>query len=153
MELVNTEARLCGNCTHCCDGTLSANVRGHEMSPGIPCFFVQLNKGCKDYENRPDDPCKEYMCEWLAETFIPIEWKPDKVGWLITSVQGEKFKYLKLMPSGNFPTEEHLNWFKEYLYSNNLNGAWHTKDRLFWQGSDEFEDEMIKESHRSMGYN
>ncbi len=146
MELKDTQTRSCGNCTSCCDGTLSANIRGHEMSPGVPCFFVQLNKGCSDYENRPDDPCKTYMCEWLAESFVPIEWKPDKIGWLITKIRTDNFTYLKLMPSGNFPNQEHIDWFKKYLKDNDLNGAWYTESGLFWQGSDYFNKEMIEDN-------
>lgn len=149
MAIVNTNARHCGSCTHCCDGTLSANIRGYEMKPGVPCFFVQLNKGCTDYDNRPSDPCRDYMCEWLAEDFIPLEWKPDKVEWLITKVKTKNFKYLKLMPSGKFPTQEHVKWFIEYLQKNNLNGAWYTEKGLDWHGSIDFDKEMQQERNMS----
>ena len=30
----------CGTCTKCCEGWLGANIKGHEMYPGKPCFVA-----------------------------------------------------------------------------------------------------------------
>ena len=56
-------SRNCGMCTACCDGWLTANIRGHEMRVGVPCHF-RGEGGCTIYQDRPVDPCRGFHCAW-----------------------------------------------------------------------------------------
>jgi hypothetical protein len=88
--------RSCGECTKCCDGWLAGNIKGHQMYPGQPCFFVTKD-GCSDYENRPQEPCKKFECLWKSQPEIFPAWmRPDRVGGIFTSqkIQGVEFVYL-----------------------------------------------------------
>ncbi len=57
--------RVCGTCTACCDGWVAGTIYGHEMKPGTPCHF--RGEGCCTiYDKRPLDPCRKFVCGWLA---------------------------------------------------------------------------------------
>jgi hypothetical protein len=72
--------RKCGTCTKCCEGYLIANIRGNPIGNGKPCIFVEIGKGCKDYENRPQEPCKSFECGWITIDEMPEEFKPSMSG-------------------------------------------------------------------------
>ena len=79
------ENRSCDACTSCCEGWLSANIKGHEMYPGRPCFYLAENK-CTDYEDRPAT-CKSYNCAWKLEPDVFPEWmRPDLSGVIISRI-------------------------------------------------------------------
>lgn len=79
------QMRQCGPCTSCCEGWLSADIKGHEMHPGKPCFFLADSK-CTDYEGRPNT-CKSYNCSWKREPDVFPEWlRPDLSGVIITKM-------------------------------------------------------------------
>ena len=64
--------RSCNSCTKCCDGWLAGNIYGHDMYTGKPCHFVKSD-GCSIYNERPQNPCRIFKCEWLINLDIP-EW-------------------------------------------------------------------------------
>jgi len=70
--------RSCDTCTKCCEGWLSGNAYEHQFYPGVPCAY--LGKGCTIYKNRPENPCKTFVCEWLADESIPYWMRPDLSG-------------------------------------------------------------------------
>ena len=71
-------ARHCGGCTACCDGWLRIEVSGHEVRPGKACPF-RIEHGCSIYEQRPQHPCREFICGWLVPSSPLPEWmRPDK---------------------------------------------------------------------------
>lgn len=78
------EINLCGECTECCTGCLRADIHGHTMKPGTPCFF--LNKlevrGCSIYEDRPK-LCVKYKCEWLKQANWPKNLQPKVCGIIV----------------------------------------------------------------------
>lgn len=79
------KTRTCGECTSCCEGWLSANIKGHEMYPGCPCFFLASGK-CSDYEDRPKT-CVSYDCAWKSNSEVFPEWmRPDLSGVIITRI-------------------------------------------------------------------
>lgn len=89
--------RSCGECTKCCDGWLAGRVLGENMYPGKPCRFVASGIKCSIYQNRPEDPCKTYYCEWLINDEIPEWMKPSEINIIIdssTDAEGNKFYYL-----------------------------------------------------------
>ena len=76
INLPVVEGRSCDGCTKCCEGYLTGEIQGKQMGLGQPCFLVQIGKGCNDYENRPEFPCKAFQCEWLINESIPENLKP-----------------------------------------------------------------------------
>ena len=78
--------RECGECTKCCEGYLHGetdlvmkNGKTFKLG-GAPCPIVQLGKGCGDYENRPETPCRGFRCEWLRQPDVyPDEMRPDRI--------------------------------------------------------------------------
>ena len=113
--------RECGNCHKCCDGWLKGNVNGKSFYPGKPCHFVLSRKGCTIYENRPDNPCKSYVCEWLVNDDFPEWFKPELSNVLINkrNVSGHNFYCLK--ECGIKIDSAALNWFIQYALTNNYN--------------------------------
>jgi hypothetical protein len=51
------------------------------MYPGVPCAY--LKKDCTIYKSRPEDPCKKFVCEWLADESIPAYMQPNLSGAII----------------------------------------------------------------------
>lgn len=136
--------RECGTCTSCCDGTLSGDIRGHEMGYGVPCFFVQIGKGCVDYENRPQDPCRGYSCGWIIDPDIPEEFKPEKTGVIIDFYDIDNIKYFRLSQKEDSKlTVEILSWAMIYSNQRQYNFSWKYNDITYWIGSEEFSIAMM----------
>ena len=77
-EQPEAAARQCGSCTACCDGWLKIRVRDHDVYPGRPCPFSAAGR-CSIYAERPVDPCREFVCGWLAPTSPLPDWmRPDR---------------------------------------------------------------------------
>ena len=72
----------CSPCTACCEGWLQAYVGQHQMYPGVPCKHL-ASTGCGIYKNRPEDPCKKFVCEWLVDDSIPGYMQPNVSGAII----------------------------------------------------------------------
>lgn len=73
--------RVCGDCTKCCEGSLKLEVRGHKVSRGSPCAFVNRGIGCGIYNDediRNNSPCSNFRCDWLTDESVPEEFKPSK---------------------------------------------------------------------------
>jgi hypothetical protein len=130
--------RECGSCTKCCEGWLIGDVRGHKMSPGNPCFFVEQDVGCKDYENRPNSPCKTFSCGWKEIIDMPEDFYPLKSGVIIDINTINNLKFLRVVPAPNDPDINMLTWAIKYSYSNNLGLYWGINKSFYWVGSIEF---------------
>jgi hypothetical protein len=130
--------RSCGTCTKCCEGWLSANIRGHKMYPGKPCFFVEIGKGCTDYDNRPVIPCKIFNCEWIKNIKIPEEFKPKNIGFIIQKKYLKKSEYYSLVPASQkiniLNIEKIFSWFKQ----NNINFFYINNNEKYFTGDKEF---------------
>jgi hypothetical protein len=132
----------CGTCTKCCEGWLNANIRGHEMYPGKPCFFVEIGKGCKDYENRPKEPCKNFSCGWTDIEDMPEEFRPEVSGVIMHMKKNDGNPYLILSKAPNNPTAQYLSWFINYAILRSMNILWYIDDKSWWIGNDEFSKQM-----------
>jgi hypothetical protein len=78
-----SESRSCGDCTACCDGWLQIEVYGHHIRRGKPCPFSIENK-CSIYNERPQEPCREFRCGWLVKSSPLPEWmRPDKADMIL----------------------------------------------------------------------
>ena len=131
--------RECETCTKCCEGWLLGDVRGHEMYPGKPCFFLEIGIGkpskCGDYENRPEKPCKKYNCFWVAEDIVPDKFKPEICGVIMDIQKIKEFDVLRLTPAPNNPDSDVLTWAFNYAASNRLNMIWSIDEEIHWSGS------------------
>jgi len=128
----------CGTCTKCCEGWLTGNIKGHDMYPGKPCYFIEIGKGCKIYNDRPENPCKQFFCAWTILDDMPEEFKPENSGVIMANNQG----YWRLTKSPNNPTAEFLSWAIVYARSRNENILWYIDDKSWWLGDDKFCMEM-----------
>ena len=134
----------CGTCTKCCEGYLHANIRGHEMSKGKPCIFVEIGKGCKEYDKRPYDPCKTFSCGWKSIEEMPDEFKPEISGVIVSWQKTEKYsiRYLKIHRAPSNPTVEILTWVLVYCLSKGYNLVWEIDDKTYYMGSKPFCEAM-----------
>lgn len=72
------DTRECMPCTACCDGWVQINVYGEDVYPGRPCPH-STGHSCRIYENRPRDPCREFICGWRMEGSPYPDWmRPDQ---------------------------------------------------------------------------
>ena len=130
--------RECGTCTKCCEGWLTGNVRGHKMFPGKPCFFVEQGVGCKDYENRPKDPCINFSCAWKEILEMPEEFKPEISGVIVQLLNIDNTKFIVINNSPNEPSLEMLSWIMVYVKSKHQNLLWSINNKNYWIGDEDF---------------
>lgn len=136
--------RECGSCTKCCEGYLKTTIRGEEVYPGKPCFLLQIGKGCTDYPNRPQDPCREFDCEWLVNPDFPDFFKPLDSEVIVHTQNIEKIHYLRMSFAGKMPTDEMINFFVAYGEKHNINICWVDSDGEHWKGDILFEEAMSR---------
>ena len=138
-------SRTCGNCTKCCEGHLYAVVNGHELVPNNPCPILQIGKGCGDYENRPEDPCRSFYCQWITNPDIPEDLYPANSGVIITVQKIDDIMFMKLTCAPNEPTADQLTWFIMYGLRKKINIAWDTLKKKYWMGDTLFTRAMNRE--------
>lgn len=131
-------ARSCGSCTKCCEGWLTADINGQEMYPGKPCYLVEIGKGCSDYENRPESPCKTFMCMWRADENLPEEFSPNNTGNIVTMQNIGGIEYLALNYAGQELKPDFLSWFVTFAVGNQMNAEWVVNGQGHMVGSREF---------------
>jgi hypothetical protein len=108
--------RTCGDCTACCDGWLQIEVRGHHIRPGKPCPFSVANQ-CSIYSERPQHPCREFVCGWLVASSPLPEWmRPDKSGVIMLAAnffwRGLPVDVLVAAEAG--PKKKALDWLMKF---------------------------------------
>lgn len=130
--------RECGTCTKCCEGWLSADIRGHKMFPGKPCFFVEQGVGCKDYENRPKSPCRNFSCGWKEVVEMPEEFKPELSGVIVQLLKKDNTQFISIENSPNEPSIEMLSWMMVHAASKSRNLLWFINNKSYWVGDDDF---------------
>ncbi|HTH94297.1 MAG TPA: hypothetical protein VL550_03620 [Rhodocyclaceae bacterium] len=109
--------RSCDSCTACCDGWVSMNIGGCEVYPGKPCPN-STGTGCKDYANRPDDPCRQFHCAWVTNGSPLPEWmKPNQAGVLVLlgKHQWRGIPVDVALPVGAKIPEPSLNWMQAFV--------------------------------------
>ena len=139
-------SKSCRGCTKCCEGYLTANIKGHRMGLGMPCPFVIKDVGCKEYDTRPVDPCVGFECEWRRNPYFE-EWLSPKASGVLFTRQVLKplnLVYLKVTEAGSTLTPEIVRWAISYAEKNNVNLSWYEGDAVKFVGSAEFCSEMSK---------
>ena len=110
-----------------------------------PCIFVEIGKGCGDYEDRPVNPCKIFKCDWLTNPNMPESFKPSNSGAIFTTRTVNNIEYIKLIEAGHKLDSEVLSWAIEYSLINGINFSWRVLSNIFWIGSEEFNVMMDKD--------
>lgn len=111
--------RQCNECTACCEGWLDGKVYDKYFQPGRPCHFM-CETGCSIYENRPENPCKSYQCEWLINLEIPEWLKPNLSGVIITRKQWKNGEYLEIKETNKEISSKVLNWIFTHHYTTDI---------------------------------
>jgi hypothetical protein len=136
--------RSCGSCTACCDGWLQIEVRGHHIRPGQPCPF-SIEHRCSIYDERPQKPCREFVCGWLIASSPLPEWmRPDKSDMIMLAANfiWRGLPVDVLVPAGRRPKTKALEWMKVFcaekkrLLIYQIDGDW------FAFGPPAFQDEI-----------
>lgn len=109
MRNVMNYLRKCDGCTACCEGWLHGQAEGQYFQAGRPCHF-KCEKGCSIYENRPENPCRTYECEWKTNLEIPEWMKPNLSEVIITRRNWKNGEYLEINEMGNTIKSVVLNW-------------------------------------------
>ena len=136
--LIKIKDRRCGTSTKCCEGYLSGEAHGIPFYPGKPCHFLKMNTGCSIYEDRPDDPCKGFQCQWLTEPSYPEWLKPNLSNVMFVPNEVDGHQFIFAIESGAKMEERTLSWAKSYMSSNDLNFAWQYDGKWNAMGSVEF---------------
>lgn len=145
MKQLKIANRTCGECTKCCEGWLSANIKGHSMYPGCPCFFLSKGK-CTDYVGRPD-VCKTYNCAWLAEQETFPEWmRPDLTGVIISKIilpSQPDLTHYEVAEAGGKLDVKTLNWMVQWSLNVGVNLYYQIEGKHHAIGSDAFKSYMM----------
>ena len=126
------QIRSCDGCTECCLGWLQlSSIYGKEYELGQSCDFV-TEQGCGIYNDRPQDPCRNYMCAWTFDLGIPLWMKPNKIKVVCTTHQIDNHIVLELRECGKKMSVEVLHWAFTLLHDNKiknlryqLDGEWY----------------------------
>jgi len=112
---VESSHRQCSPCTACCDGWLSAEIRGHKVHAGQPCPYSTA-QGCSIYTDRPKDPCRNFICSWLVEKSPLPDWmRPDLCGAIVLlSMPWHGQLVIFTIPVGDVIPDRTLEWLKHY---------------------------------------
>jgi len=140
---VRTEKRACGPCTACCDGWVVGTIHGHEMKPGTPCHF--RGEGCCTiYAERPQEPCRSFVCGWLAPgSPFPESFRPDKLGVMIIATRWRNRPAFILRSAGRDPDEQLLGWMRAFSARSGAPFFYEQAGERFGFGPPEFQHEML----------
>jgi len=146
--------RTCGECTKCCEGYLYADVKikdqVFEMGPA-PCPILEIGKGCTDYENRPQSPCRGFQCEWLRQPDVyPEEMRPDKVLAIFSLQETQGAPYLRITEAGGRLDAQVLSFGIKLALYNKLNVYWDIEGNIHWFGNKDFVTVMNAEKNKNL---
>jgi len=140
--------RQCGTCTACCDGWVVGTVRGHQMKPGTPCHF-RGDGCCTIYDQRPVEPCRNFVCGWLAPgSPFPEEFRPDRLGVMIVRTRWRGRAAYILGSAGRDPDERLLDWMRSFSVQTGSPFFYESRGERFGFGPPEFQQEMLARVER-----
>lgn len=112
---MSNSSRQCQPCFACCQGWMSGEILGNQVSAGHPCPHGS-EQGCAVYSERPEDPCRKFICSWLIdESPLPAWMRPDQCGAIVLlSVDWHGEKVISAIPTGPSVPTRTLEWLKAY---------------------------------------
>ena len=147
--------RHCGGCTKCCEGWVEGEIRGHRMHPGQVCHFLApgpsptVHGACRIYAERPQSPCRNFVCAWLQPgSDLPEAFRPDRIGVIAVGTQWRGAPALILVSAGNDPDEATLAWMRAYAQSTRTPFFYADRGERLGYGPPEFQREMAAKVSR-----
>jgi hypothetical protein len=147
---LNPQARHCGSCTACCDGWLQIDVRGHRVRPGQPCPF-SVQHQCAIYDERPQHPCREFVCGWLVGSSPLPDWmRPDRSDMIMLAAN---FVWRGMpvdvaVAAGERPKQKAMDWLMRFCVENKRLLIYQVKDDWFAFGPPAFQGEISEKMKR-----
>src|SRR5664279_683832 len=145
LRRMNTNnSRACGSCTACCDGWLKIEVRGHQVYPGKACPF-SVEHRCSIYQDRPQHPCREFICGWLVGSSPLPDWmRPDKseLIFLPANFMWRGLRVDVAVPAGERPKQKALDWLKKFSSEKKRPFIYQIGDDWFAFGPPDFQAEI-----------
>ena len=137
--------RNCGECTKCCEGYLHSegelklkNGKVFKLG-GSPCPILQIGKGCGDYENRPQNPCRGFQCEWVRQPqAYPEEMRPDRIQAIFSLQEVDGIPYLRITEAGQRLDAEVLSHGIKLALLNKANIYWEIDGKIHWFGNRDY---------------
>jgi hypothetical protein len=148
--------RTCGECTKCCEGYLHSE---NELQVGDKVFklgntlcpILKIGKGCGDYENRPQNPCRGFECEWLRHPDVyPEEMRPDKNLVIFSQQEVDGVRYLRLTEAGARLDAEALSFGIKLTLQSRGNIYWEVEGKMHWLGNRNFIQIMNKHKEENL---
>jgi hypothetical protein len=136
--------RRCGPCTACCEGTLRINVRGHAVGLGKPCPFLGKHR-CAIYDERPNDPCRVFVCGWLMTASPLPEWlRPDRANVIVlpANLTWRGLAVDVALATGDRSNNEAIDWLKQYCSTHRRGLLYQTANDWYAFGPLQFQAEM-----------
>lgn len=114
------------------------------MFPGQPCKFVSVGVGCLEYEDRPENPCKNFSCLWRSSDIVPEKLSPSKTNAIlyVDKIEDEFFVVATL--AGDKISQELIDWLCDISLSKSKNVFWYDGKINHYRGSDKFISLMSK---------
>ncbi len=153
VEVQAMPARECGPCTACCEGWAEGEIRGHRMHPGRPCHFLAGGPGgsCSIYAERPQSPCRNFVCGWLAQgSPFPESFRPDLTGVIIVPMRWRDGPCYVLLPAGRDPNPDMLDWMKAYARHSGAPFYYAIQGERLGYGPVTFQQEMLDKVQRGL---
>jgi hypothetical protein len=146
--------RKCGDCTRCCEGWLNGEAHGHKFYAGKPCHFLSACSGCSIYKDRPQSPCIDYKCGWLAEPdFLPEWMRPDHSNVIIhrkTWGANKDKPFLLVIECGKKMDSTVLSWLYQYAIPKQLPMSYQIDGGWNYLGPTSFIEEMDRDLIQSL---
>jgi hypothetical protein len=118
---------------------------------GTPCPILQIGVGCGEYENRPQNPCRGFQCEWLRQPDVyPEEMRPDRVGAIFSLQDVEGVQYLRITEAGKVLDAEVLSYAVKLTLLNRYNLYWEVDGKIHWFGNKDFVTIMNKHAKENL---
>ena len=145
---VHKPARQCGPCTACCEGWAEGEIRGHRMFAGQHCHFL-VGGACSIYEERPQSPCRNFVCGWLAPgSPFPEDFRPDKVGVIVVPMRWHEQAAYVLLSAGNDPGPQMLQWMQAFAQRSAAPFYYQRDGERLGYGPPAFQQEMLDKLRR-----
>jgi hypothetical protein len=86
--------RACGSCTLCCK---VYDVPALAKPAGTWCRHCKPGRGCGIHATRPDH-CRAFFCLWMTQTWLGVEWKPERSKMVLTMDPETRFLLVQVDP-------------------------------------------------------
>ena len=118
------------------------------MFAGQHCHFLEAG-ACTIYDERPQSPCRNFVCGWLAPgSPFPDEFRPDKVGVIIVPMRWHSQPAYVLLSAGNDAGPPLLQWMQAHARSTGSPFYYQRDGERLGYGPPAFQQEMLDKLRR-----